>query len=521
MNQTFSFFSLMFLLCMAHTGLAQTGVLDSSFDDDGILTYFDAGYTTTANAILVLPDSNLLTVGERFSGFGSQLLLLGYQPDGSVNDLFGKNNLTGNPVWGYPGIVHTDVPGSNREYGYAAIRQTDGKLLIGGAANTGFDWLLARYQANGDIDSSFGGTGIVIQDWGGFDEIRALHLLADGKILAAGTANQDAGVARFDANGALDTGFGVNGLAKLALSPWGAGNGMAVDAAGRIYVCGIDGNGAYALGRLLPTGALDTGFGTGGVTSIPSNEGPTDIYVALTPAGLPLFVADEPSNFSLNSSLLLARFQENGSPDPAFGGGDGQVSSALGSRVAPRDLLIQVDGSILVAGQITVNGALEMCVAKYAADGSLDATFGTGGYAVSGLGVDLSTTFATGGSLALQADGKILLGGNYYANGLNQLALARFTNSIGPATGLASDLEPGPLLNLYPNPTSGVFHLSLPDGNWEQLTVRDLAGRLVRKQTLLPQQTQVDVSIEGLPSALYQVELAGRQSILHGKIRKQ
>ncbi|MEZ4825332.1 MAG: T9SS type A sorting domain-containing protein [Bacteroidia bacterium] len=518
MNVRYSIFSLFLFLLLHDLSFAQPGTLDNSFDSDGIQLYIDPGYTTTANVILVLPDSSILTVGERYGGFGGQLLMLGYQADGSVNTNFGRNNTFGNPVWGYPGIVHTDVPGSNREYGYAAVRQPDGKIIVGGAANTMADWLLVRYHPNGDIDSTFGGTGIIQKDWGGFDQLLSLHLQSDGKIIASGTANQDLGACRFEPDGTPDTGFGINGEATLGLSGWGGGGTMAVDALGQIYICGIT-NGNYILGRLNANGTKDTGFGNNGIATITSNDFPTQIFVGISPGGLPVIVADEPSNFGTNSGLLLARFLSNGSPDPAFGGGDGKVSSALGTFVSPRSMRIQPDGKILVTGQLTINGARDMFVAKYNTDGSPDAGFGSNGLALSGLGVDLASTYSNGQSLALQPDGKIILGGIYTSTGLNHLALARFHNDVDASTSIG-DLLPGIKLGLYPNPTPDRFFVPVPEGKWNWLTVRDIAGRQVYVQTINAEK-QLEIDLSELPASLYIVELSGGSGFTSGKIRKQ
>jgi hypothetical protein len=179
-----------FLLTSYSFLFGQPGALDTDFGDEGIVLYIDVTYNTIPNAILVHPDSmQILTVGERFNGFGSQLLMLGYQSDGQTNTGFGYNNPGGNPTWGYPGIVHTDIPGSNREYAYAASLRSDGKIVVGGAANTGLDWLLARYHPNGDLDDSFAGNGYLIYDWGGADFVHSI-IVIDTIIIDGGLANK-------------------------------------------------------------------------------------------------------------------------------------------------------------------------------------------------------------------------------------------------------------------------------------------------------------------------------------------
>jgi len=91
--------------------------------------------------------------------------------------------------------------------------QPDGKIVIGGYASpTGMfqeDFLVARFNSNGQLDSSFGAGGITLTDMSGGDDDGALDvaLQPDGKIVAAGYAvlNGDLGMIRLTANGALDT----------------------------------------------------------------------------------------------------------------------------------------------------------------------------------------------------------------------------------------------------------------------------------------------------------------------------
>ena len=89
-----------------------------------------------------------------------------------------------------------------------------GKIVVGGG--TGFygsgasDFQVVRYNADGSLDSSFGGGGIVTTDFGGSDNIFGIAVTADGKITAAGgtTSLGDFAVARYNSDGSLDGAFG-------------------------------------------------------------------------------------------------------------------------------------------------------------------------------------------------------------------------------------------------------------------------------------------------------------------------
>lgn len=92
--------------------------------------------------------------------------------------------------------------------------QPDGKILVAGSSNSGSDWdfALARYNADGSLDTSFGG-GIVATAVGlSDDKGRGVAVQTDGKILVAGFSrsgiNYDFALVRYNVDGSLDTGFG-------------------------------------------------------------------------------------------------------------------------------------------------------------------------------------------------------------------------------------------------------------------------------------------------------------------------
>ena len=536
-----------FLLLTPFTFLSgQPGALDTDFGDEGIVLYFDATYNTTPNAILLHSDTmQILTVGERFNGFGSQLLMLGYQNDGQTDTGFGYNNPFGNPTWGYPGIVHTDIPGSNREYAFAASLHFNGKIMVGGAANTGLDWLLARYHPNGDLDDTFAGSGYLKKDWGGADLVSSIlvidTIIVDGNtppgndtlmftFLVGGTMDGDVGVARYLANGELDLTFGNEGTAKMGLSFFSQGGHLAIDSSGLIYVTGVDANtGEVALARLLANGMPDISFGDNGLVKIPMdiNNPPSKLFVppaksfvALTPGGKPILLADQTTSFGQPFNLMIARLLQNGALDPGFGA-NGIVSASLGFGVHAEALLMQPDGRILVGGRSYINGVLDMFVAKFLPNGTPDAEFGNGGYAVSGLGVDLANTYALGLSLALQPDKKILLGGTYWNAGLEYLALVRFENSFDfTNTQVKEGLDIQPL-QVFPNPVGDMLNLVIPAGKWGLIQMTDIFGRKISEWSLGENRFQTQLSLSGIPPGIYIVALSGQAGTRTVKIVKR
>jgi len=178
--------------------------------------------------------------------------------------------------------VLTDLNGNGSfDRAHAVALQPDGKIVVAGSSSDG-GFALARYHPDGSLDSSFGTEGVVLTDVGG--EARALVLQADGKIVVAGSgagsSNADFALARYNANGSLDDTFGVAGLVLTDLSGNGtdqAASALVLQPDGKIVVVGTssfpDGPSDFALARY--EGDANTNTPTG-----------SDIVVDLAPARL-------------------------------------------------------------------------------------------------------------------------------------------------------------------------------------------------------------------------------------------
>ena len=183
--------------------------------------------------------------------------------------------------------------------------------------------------------------------------------------------------------------------------------------------------------RCLPSGGvLDPTFGSGGMVTTPAAV-LSDVYGVATYAnagtandGKVVAVGDAAvtSGSSTVPEFAVCRFNLNGTLDASFGSsGTGEVTTMLPhlkSGVA-RDVVIQPDGKIVAVGY----GGNDLALVRYNADGSLDASFGSQGVVLTTLGKRNS---ARAESLALQADGKIVVGGIV---NLAELALVRYTTA--------------------------------------------------------------------------------------------
>jgi uncharacterized delta-60 repeat protein len=150
-------------------------------------------------------------------------------------------------AFGNGGKISTDL-GSPADHGNAVAVQSDGKIVVAGSTQDpvqGDNFAVVRYTSDGRLDTGFGDGGKVTSDFGGQSDIAtAVVIESDGKIVVAGTSHgtatgDDIALARYTADGKLDTGFGKGGTISTDLgSPADHGNAVAVQSDGKIVVAG-------------------------------------------------------------------------------------------------------------------------------------------------------------------------------------------------------------------------------------------------------------------------------------------
>jgi uncharacterized delta-60 repeat protein len=282
----------------------------------------------------------------------------------------------------------------------------------------------------GDLDPSFGTGGVVLGPVGSqfYDMVRQ----ADGKLVAAGVRTLTPAhflVARFEADGTLDATFGTGGMVETAAAPGvpTVGQEVLLQPDGKIVVAGsafpVGGDVVMALARYETDGTLDATFGTGGIVTL---AGPADQYayaLALQSDGK-LVAAGGGSNgipTAHDWRSVLARFETDGTLDATFG--TGGVVIRPGSQI---DAILQQPDGKLVAHRHEQpgGGGRDFAVARYETDGSLDATFGTGGVVTTDIGNVYDQAYA----IVRQADGGFVVGGwtRRPSSGESTLVLARY-----------------------------------------------------------------------------------------------
>jgi uncharacterized delta-60 repeat protein len=241
---------------------------DRSFGDDGT-SHIDyvGSFIDEARLMAVQRDGKIVMAGTS-EGSQIEMLLARFHPNGKRDKSFGNG-----------GIMRKSVGFTDPQ---DVVVQRDGKILLAGTVLN--ELAVVRLNANGSADKSFGGGDGVAQVtiltnpvWR-FGEANGIHVLKDGSILVAGSARTRVGgdhemvVARLRPDGSVDASFGGgDGWAHVGSTEHESARDLAVDKAGRIVVAGSSGT-KGALFRFTRKGALDEGFGEGGVLAIPQRS---------------------------------------------------------------------------------------------------------------------------------------------------------------------------------------------------------------------------------------------------------
>ncbi|MBA3717877.1 MAG: PASTA domain-containing protein [Actinobacteria bacterium] len=326
------------------------------------------------------------------------------------------------PAFGTGGIVITQTPPNGQIYDLAI--QPDGKIVAAGVVGSRFesDFEIVRYQPDGSLDPTFGSAGRVILSFGTSNDVgQEVALQPDGKIVVVGFADMGTGgipdfdfaLARLLANGSLDPSFGTGG--KVTTDVGGAhavdaGRALVLQPDGKIVAVGEsykDGSFDAAAARYTATGALDGTFGSGGTVVTPTGPG-ADLLtdVILQPDGK--LVATGPiqgEGTSYDPGVI--RYLPNGSLDATFGSGGLAIVASGATVLRYSHVVLQPDGKLVVSGAFSNGTDRDFGAARLTLAGALDTTFGMGGKSLTPIGPGNETA----GDLALQGNGKIVLAG--------------------------------------------------------------------------------------------------------------
>ena len=434
----------------------------------------DAGY-----CMVVQADGKIILIGSANDNGGRVIALARYNTDGTLDTTFNST-----------GIVKTDPVTSSIPY--AACQQPDGKIVVVGETGYGGVILRYNADGSLDTSFNtkgwltitetgwHSGRGVAVQSDG---KIVVAMEYADG-----GNAHWLA-LLRCTANGALDTGFGISGTGRVFIptstmeSFNSTSSAVAVLPNGKIMLLG-QGNirfqtNDFELARFNSDGTWDTTFGGGVLSTDFGNSDDQALSMAVQSDGKIVAAGTSSGNFA------VARYNADGSLDTTFNGTGKAIADFGSNSDYGSAMVLQANGKIVMAGGTTSSGIGKVAVARWNTDGTLDTGFGGGnGMLTTTLGSN-----AAGTCIALQADGNFAVGGYAYPGSTADYLLARYsTNPLSPLetwraahyslqsnAGVAADTA-DPYHKRIPNLTAYAFGLEPVVASPDQLPQPQITG---------------------------------------------
>ncbi len=321
-------------------------------------------------------------------------------------------------------------------------------------------------QSPGALDAGFGNGGkVLIPVSSGNDYGMSLALQPNGKIILGGYthngSNNDLLLMRFNANGTADSTFGTGGQVILPIGTGDdIGSTVALQSDGKILIGGYTHNGTdfdLLLCRFIPGGTLDATFGSGGVVITPVGTGHDYLIsgrgIGIQPDGK-IIIGGYYSIGGNSYNWTLVRYNANGSLDATFGtGGIVQFSTPAALYSASTGLVLQPDGKIAIGGYYYTGTTTfyDVCIKRFMPDGTYDASFGSGGTVTY-----VSNVHEYFYDLNIQSDGKLIATGSRGNGMYDETLIIRYTS--------AGVLDSYITTNINANDDRGASVIIQPDG---------------------------------------------------------
>ncbi len=487
-------FTLVLLLVATSLTYAQSGVLDTSFGTDGVVTTAVHSNYNMAETTVVQADGKILVAGSAGTPSTYQMAVARYNEDGSLDISFGNGGTLRFPV------------GPSKSFVMDMAQQPDGKILLGGRTwdNVSGDFALIRLNEDGSFDDTFGTNGISRLETTETEASESIALLDDGTVLMVGYKDDNFTVAKFNTDGSLDTTFGVNGWVVLTYDNASSfADDVNIQDDGKIVIAGFALNGdnrfQIAAARLNADGSVDNSFGTNG--KVIFNVGEWNDFgegVAIQSDGKILIGGHKwISNVQQKHDLFVARLNTDGSLDTSYGNNGVATARLVDGANYSNGIVLQADDKPILAGYTILQGEINMAMVRFDTTGNLDSTFDGDGM----VSFDFEGREDYGHAIALQADNKIILAGYSYGGGGSEFEIARFLNDGTVGTEDFQNVE----FRLYPNPAIEQITIELSDASSNyQVTIFDILGKQVVATEI---QKTGNINVSALASGTYLVKL--------------
>ncbi|MBL0012568.1 MAG: T9SS type A sorting domain-containing protein [Flavobacterium sp.] len=486
----------------------QDGSLDNTFGTNGKVSISHGTVNQKGNAVAMQSDEKIVVVGSTGNGTNSDFAVMRLNPNGSLDNSFDSDGkvMTNFEGWDlsnandYATSVAIQTDGKIVVAGYGMFLGADGFSTVE-------EFALARYNIDGSLDTTFDADGKVHTRFGNTisGNAYAVKIQSDGKIVVAGFSQQantkNFAVIRYNADGSLDTTFDGDGMVltqvgtpSVNLSAVDEAHSLAIQVDGKIVVAGFATNGTkadFAIARYNTDGSIDTTLDGDGIqtTSI-GTAGDVINDVKVQTDGKIVVVGY--TEIDTWKNFAIARYNSDGSFDTSF---DGDGKQTLYFNFSPENTCyanaayIQNDGKILIAGSDFYFGGYDFALARLNADGSKDNSFNFSGLTTTSLG-----TFDYSRAMTIQTDGKIVLAGSKSFD--SEFAVVRYNNTNPLATN--SYVLPSPEIVIYPNPSSEFFSIK-SNQNLEAILLT-IDGKQVQKFAIKSMETE---TISGLSAGVY------------------
>ncbi|MCG2429976.1 T9SS type A sorting domain-containing protein [Aequorivita xiaoshiensis] len=499
--------TLIFLSLLLNVGIlfAQDGAYDSSFGDDGIVLT-DWGETISgALHVVQQADNKLLVIAykaEEGSPRNNTLYLLRYLPDGSLDQSFGDNGKT---------EIGETLGYFNLTIEYTASFQNDNKIIVGGQFNDVYT--IKRYTTSGELDASFAANGTLYPGVLGTN----FKILDDDSFIMQGifrSTDSTCAVSlhKYLPDGAIDTAFGVDGIAEAILPNAGpidhnenahGSSKFKINSDGSILVLGWryphQQPGQLMFIKFLADGSLDNSFGSGGKSfDTIENEylGSISAYYDIAENGK-IVVAGSIGGCQYGTHPFIKRYLPDGSVDPTFWE---TIIPLEWDFSRPFKIVIQENNSILIG--LNKNGCypplVHFLITRIFENGHIDSSF-----SLEENNVGLQPNFSS--SFILQHDGKIVTTGTTWVPQVTNFGdayIGRHQND--PLNILENNIT---TISVFPNPSNGIFNLKSQEPINRQYNVSDINGRVLLNGSFQDVENQIDLSY--FSTGMYFLKISG------------
>ncbi|MGB3343393.1 MAG: T9SS type A sorting domain-containing protein [Aequorivita sp.] len=505
-----------FLLLLFKFSVAQEGLLDTTFGDQGTRRFAFVDKDTRGTDLLLLNDNSvILAVNSevRISGAirNRGFYIYKITGDGNLDTGFGDN-----------GSVYFPNNDRKTSYFFSMLLQSDGKIVIMGTIED--EPKLIRITPNGTFDPSFGNGGIQDMDSG-----NRIAQQSTGKIVVQSQYfdgyNNLYRFSRRNTDGSLDTSFGINGtqITDVTFYRFDLCFAIKIDGEDRILAGGPSYNNGDdyhpVITRFTENGTLDASFGNNG--TIITTFGPESNLGEINDIALFNDKIILGGNYQYQGGTggfggnkpAIAKLNNDGTLDESFGqGGKVVFETYYNANDRLQSIAVQRDGKIILGGGASSPFPIEqtdLFIIKVKSDGSIHSDFGDNGIFITDFG-GADASYVT--DLALQPDNKILAYG-YTKDANNEFRNAIICRLENEVLGVP-DLSWENKVQIYPNPFSDYIHIKskIPI---KKLSFYTLLGQLVQTQLYKEDIYEIEYGLSKLQGGVYMVSvsLEGQKTI--------